>query len=45
MTRDPDRFTTLLDGKTGVGGVYDVWRRTKSWARGERFDASHGGRP
>jgi 1-acyl-sn-glycerol-3-phosphate acyltransferase len=45
MTRDPDRFTTLLDGKTGVGGMYDLWRRTKSWARGERFDASHGGRP
>ena len=24
MTRDPGRFTTLLDGKTGVGGVYDL---------------------
>jgi 1-acyl-sn-glycerol-3-phosphate acyltransferase len=45
MTRDPDRFTTLQDGKTGVGGMYDLWRRTKSWARGERFDASHGSRP
>ncbi len=44
MTRDPDRFTTLLDGRTGVGGVYDLWRRFKSWVRGERFDASHGGR-
>ncbi len=45
MTRDPERFTTLRDGRTGVGGVYDLWRRTKSWARGARFDASHGGRP
>jgi 1-acyl-sn-glycerol-3-phosphate acyltransferase len=45
MSRDPDRFTTLLTGKAGIGGVYDHWRRLKSWARGERFDASHGGRP
>lgn len=45
MTRDPDCFMTLLDGKSGVGGVYDLWRRTKSWAQGKRFDSSHGGRP
>lgn len=45
MTRDPDRFTTLLDGEVGVGGVYDTWRRLAAWARGRRFDASHGGRP
>lgn len=45
MTRDPDRFRELLDGKVGVGGVYDTWRRFASWTRGRRFDASHGGRP
>lgn len=45
MSRDPDRFTTLLDGRVGVGGVYDAWRRVAAWARGRRFDASHGGRP
>ena len=39
--RDPAAFTELLSGKTGVGGVYDVWRRLKAWARGERFDPSH----
>jgi 1-acyl-sn-glycerol-3-phosphate acyltransferase len=39
--RDPARFTTLLDGRTGVGGVYDVWRRVKAWGRGRRFDPSH----
>jgi 1-acyl-sn-glycerol-3-phosphate acyltransferase len=44
MTRDPEQFTTLLDGKVGVGGMYDLWRRARSWARGERFDPSHGGR-
>ena len=43
MSRDPERFETLVLGKTGVGGVYDVWRRFKAMARGQRFDASHGG--
>ncbi len=32
---------TLLAGRSGVGGVYDQWRRLKSWARGRRFDPSH----
>jgi 1-acyl-sn-glycerol-3-phosphate acyltransferase len=41
MTRDPSAFTELLSGKTGVGGVYDLWRRLKSWVRGRRFDPSH----
>lgn len=39
--RDPAAFTPLLAGKTGVGGVYDTWRRLKSWARGRKFDPSH----
>ena len=43
LSRDPRRFTTLLAGRVGVGGVYDVVRRLKAWLRGERFDASHGG--
>ncbi len=41
--RDPAAFTTLLSGRVGVGGVYDLFRRVKAWLRGERFDASHGG--
>lgn len=41
MSRDPAKFESLLDGRTGVGGIYDVWRRLKAWTRGERFDASH----
>jgi len=41
MTRDAAKFDTILDGRGGVGGVYDLWRRFKSWLRGERFDASH----
>lgn len=42
MSRDPGLFTPLLDGRTGVGGVYDVWRRAKAWAGGRRFDPAHG---
>jgi 1-acyl-sn-glycerol-3-phosphate acyltransferase len=41
ISRDPAKFTELLSGKTGVGGVYDLWRRLKAWVRGERFDPSH----
>ena len=41
MTRDPDRFETLLTGRVGIGGVYDLWRRAKAAWRGEQFDAAH----
>jgi 1-acyl-sn-glycerol-3-phosphate acyltransferase len=40
-TRDPEKFVPLVSGKVGVGGVYDLWRRLKAWARGRRFDPSH----
>ncbi|MEO1368305.1 MAG: lysophospholipid acyltransferase family protein [Acidobacteriota bacterium] len=43
QSRDPDRFRTLVLGRTGVGGVYDAWRRMKARVRGETFDASHMG--
>jgi 1-acyl-sn-glycerol-3-phosphate acyltransferase len=45
IRRDPEAFTELLSGKSGVGGVYDAWRRLKSWLRGRKFDAAHGGTP
>lgn len=41
--RDPAGFRTLLSGRVGVGGVYDLARRIGACLRGERFDASHGG--
>lgn len=40
--RDPGDFRTLVLGRTGVGGVYDFWRRLVATLRGERFRASHG---
>jgi 1-acyl-sn-glycerol-3-phosphate acyltransferase len=42
--RDPDAFTTVLDGSVGVGGLYDACRRAAAWLRGKTFDPSHGGR-
>ncbi|MBX3400641.1 MAG: lysophospholipid acyltransferase family protein [Gemmataceae bacterium] len=44
-SRDPARFETIIQGRTGIGGVYDFWRRLKSAVRGKRFDPSHGGAP
>ena len=41
LSRDPGRFTTLLDGGAGVSIVYDAWRRLRAAARGERFTPAH----
>ncbi len=40
--RHPDTFLHLLHGKTGVGGVYDTWRRVRSALRRQPFDPKHG---
>ncbi|MDX1539812.1 MAG: lysophospholipid acyltransferase family protein [Geminicoccaceae bacterium] len=42
IARDPDRFQTVLGGRVGIGGVYDVWRRLRASVRGEVFDPAHG---
>jgi 1-acyl-sn-glycerol-3-phosphate acyltransferase len=42
-TRNPALFVPILRGGAGVGGVYDVWRRLRSWSAGRGFDPSHGG--
>ncbi len=41
LTRDPAHFVTLVGGSTGVGGLYDLWRRFRACVRGERFDTAH----
>ena len=41
--RDPTLFQRLQSGRTGVGGIYDAWRRLRAWASGHRFDPSHEG--
>jgi 1-acyl-sn-glycerol-3-phosphate acyltransferase len=42
IERDPAAFRPLIHGITGVGGLYDAWRRTTAWTRGKRFDSAHG---
>ena len=44
LERDPSLFHTLLLGRSGIGGIYDSWRRLKATAQGKSFDASHGER-
>jgi 1-acyl-sn-glycerol-3-phosphate acyltransferase len=39
--RDPTAFQTLLGGASGVGGVYDLWRRLRARLRGESFHPEH----
>lgn len=41
VARDGDRFTTLLQGREGMGGAYDLWRRLRALAGGQGFDARH----
>jgi 1-acyl-sn-glycerol-3-phosphate acyltransferase len=41
MSRDAEKFTMLSGGKTGIGGLYDLWRRVTFWSRGQKFEASH----
>lgn len=42
--RDASRFHSVLEGRSGVGGVYDGWRRLLAALRGRSFDPSHEGR-
>ena len=41
ISRDPSRFTTIVGGTAGVGGVYDVVRRGVALATGRKFEADH----
>lgn len=41
IARDPARFETILDGRRGIGGVYDGWRRLAARLAGRRFDPAH----
>ena len=39
--RDPRAFEVLLAGGAGVGGVYDLWRRTRAGLLGRGFRPEH----
>lgn len=42
--RDPRLFRTLVRGNAGVGGIYDLYRRSRAALSGRRFDPTHEGR-
>ena len=39
---DREAFETLLRGRVGIGGVYDLWHRLWAWRRGAAFQQAHG---
>ncbi len=41
IARQPEPFDVVLDGSAGVGGWYDLARRTKSLMTGKPFDPHH----
>jgi hypothetical protein len=42
VARQATAFTRLLNGRAGVGGVYDLWRALRAFVAGERFVREHG---
>jgi 1-acyl-sn-glycerol-3-phosphate acyltransferase len=41
IARDPALFETLLEGRQGMGGVWQAWRRAGALLRGQSFDPRH----
>ena len=41
QTQDGSRFTTLLGGNVGVGGLYDWWRWLMALLTGRKFARGH----
>lgn len=41
VSRDSSRFDTFLQSQSGVGGVYDLWRRFRAFLKREPFHPEH----
>lgn len=41
IARDPARFETLIQGREGMGGIYQLWSRLRAALRGTRYDPRH----
>jgi 1-acyl-sn-glycerol-3-phosphate acyltransferase len=41
ISREGSRYDLVLGGRLGVGGLYDLWRRSTSWITGQSFKAGH----
>jgi 1-acyl-sn-glycerol-3-phosphate acyltransferase len=44
VARELGRFNVILRGRSGIGGIYDLFRRSRAAVRGEHFEPEHGGR-
>lgn len=44
IARRTDNFRNILNGETGTGGIYDLWRAAAARLRGERYIPAHGRR-
>jgi 1-acyl-sn-glycerol-3-phosphate acyltransferase len=42
QNRDTTQFRSLLKGKVGQGGIYDVWRQLVAAIHGQSFQRAHG---
>ncbi len=42
MERDPEAFETILSGASGVGGVYEMWKRFSCAITGRPYHQDHG---
>jgi 1-acyl-sn-glycerol-3-phosphate acyltransferase len=40
--REPEPFATILSGRTGIGGVYEAWKRLFAILSGRTYQGSHG---
>jgi hypothetical protein len=45
ISRDPSRFRDIVQGREGMGGIYERWRHMRSVLGGKRFDPAHDARP
>jgi len=41
MSRDSGRFLSVVGGKAGIGGIYDLWRIARAAVHGERPRLEH----
>jgi 1-acyl-sn-glycerol-3-phosphate acyltransferase len=45
MERDPEAFETVLSGASGIGGVYELWKRFMCAVTGRPYYHDHGSLP
>ena len=42
IARDAAAFETLITGRAGIGGIYDMWRSLRARLQGRKFHPEHG---